>query len=427
MRLYFCSDKPGGFGGTDLYLSRQENGSWSEPVNLGEKVNTDGDEMFPFLHNDQTLYFASTGHPGLGGLDVFKINALLSDTSTVKNLGYPINTPEDDFGLILRPDGQTGYVSSRRAGQDDIYQFSVRQTEPTGIPLIVQVLDGLTDQPVPGVRMFINRQATAEPLEDTTDALGSIYLTVAEQALYEVAGELNGRHWSHPPINTQGMKKDQENRIKIYLFNEVTDFDAMDVVVFDRHDDEGDVLVNLNQRLYQWREESGQYYLAGEGHKILLSRTNELGPEPVGLMEKVEQVFAEGGLGLRSITVIENVYFDFDRNTVRPSAQVTLEKLTAVMQQHTTLRVTLDGHTDSRGSNLYNDRLSQHRSATVANYLIDQGIAPDRLLGGHWGEGRLANECSNGVLCTEEQHRRNRRVEFGIKDVSAKPELVAAD
>lgn len=425
-RLYFCSDQPGGFGGTDLYVSHYENGTWSAPVNLGKRVNTDGNEMFPYLHNDQTLYFASTGHPGLGGLDVFKVDASLSDTSTVQNLGYPINSSEDDFGLILRPDGQSGYVSSHRAGQDDIYQFSV-QAEQSEIQLVVQVIDGLTNQPIPDVRLFLKRLLKNERVESVTDSLGSIYLTVAEDASYDISGELNGRRWSHPPIETQGMKKDQENVVKIYLFNEMTDFDAMDVVIFDRHHDNGDVLASLNHRLYQWGEEDGQCYLESEGRKILLSRTNEYRGETVGLLDKVEQVFAEGGLGLRSITVIENVFFDFDRNNIRPSAQTTLEKLTSVLEQYPSLRITLGGHTDSRGTNEYNDALSQHRSATVVNYLTDQGIAQERLRASHWGEHHLVNNCSDGVPCTAAQHQSNRRVAFGIKDLSAKPELVAAD
>ena len=426
-RLYFCSDQPGGFGGTDLYVSHHKNGTWSEPVNLGEQVNTDGDEMFPYLHQDQTLYFASTGHPGLGGLDVFKVDASLSDTSAVQNVGYPINTSEDDFGLILRPDGQSGYVSSRRAGQDDIYQFSVRAEEESGIPLVVQVIDGLTNQPIPDVRLFLEQLGVNERLVSVTDSLGRISLIAAENTQYDISGELNGQHWNHPPIKTQGMQKDEENVVKIYLFNKVTDFDAMDVVIFDRHNDDGDVLTSINHRLYQWGEEDGQCFLESDVRRILLSRTNALSVEPVGLLEKVEQVFEEGGLALRSITMIENAFFDFDRNSIRPDAQATLEKLTAIMKQYPSLRISLGGHTDSRGTDQYNDALSQRRSAAVVTYLTDQGIAQERLRASHWGERQLVNHCSDGVPCSAAQHQSNRRVAFGIRDLRAKPKLVAAD
>ncbi len=426
-RLYFCSDQPGGFGGTDLYVSHYENGTWGKPVNLGEQVNTDGNEMFPYLHNDQTLYFASNGHPGLGGLDIFKVDASPSDIATVRNVGYPINTSEDDFGLILRADEQSGYVSSHRAGQDDIYQFNIQAEESSEIPLVVQVIDGLTNQPIPGVRLFLKRLVENERLASVTDSLGRISLVAAENALYDISGEFNGRHWSHPPINTQGMRTDQENVVKIYLFNEVTDLDAMDVVIFDRHNNDGDVLASINQRLYKWGEEDGQCFLESDGRRILLSRTNAPDTEPVGLLEKVEQVFEEGGLALRSIMMIENVFFDFDRSNIRPSAQATLEKLTSVMEQYPSLRILLAGHTDSRGTDQYNNTLSQRRSAVVVDYLTDQGIAQERLQDSHWGEHQLVNHCSNGVLCTAEQHQSNRRVAFGIKDLLAKPALVAAD
>jgi outer membrane protein OmpA-like peptidoglycan-associated protein/tetratricopeptide (TPR) repeat protein len=426
-RLYFCSDRPGGFGGTDLYVSRYENGTWGNPVNLGEQVNTDGDEMFPFVHNDQALYFASTGHPGLGGLDVFKVDLSLGDTATVHNLGYPINTSEDDFGMILRADGASGYVSSHRAGQDDIYQIGISSEAPNGIPLVVEVIDGLTDQPIPNVRLFLKRLVMNERMESATDSLGRVYLTAAENAIYDLAGELNGRHWNHPPINTQGMKKDEENVVKIYLFDQVTDFDAMDVVIFDRYHDDGDVLVSMNQRLFQWGEENGQCYLLGENRKILLSRISQGDAEPVGLLEKIEQVFEEGGIALRSITTIENVFFDFDRSTLRADAQKTLEKLVSVVERYPLLRISLSGHTDSRGTDAYNDQLSERRSESVVKYLLDQGIASERLQESHWGEQRLVNHCLDGVPCTAQQHQSNRRVAFGIQDFLAPPELVAAD
>ncbi len=426
-QLYFCSDRPGGFGGTDLYVSRYENGTWSEPVNLGERVNTDGDEMFPFVHNDQTLYFASTGHPGLGGLDVFKIDLSLSDTSAIHNLGYPINTSEDDFGMILRADGKSGYVSSHRAGHDNIYQFNAPSEVSKGIPLVVEVIDGLTNQPIPDVRLFLKRLVMNSLLESATDSLGRIYLTAAENAIYDLSGELNGRYWNHPPINTQGMKRDEENVVKIYLFNEVTDFDAMDVVIFDRYHDDGDVLVSMNQRLFRWSEENGQCYLSSENRKILLSRTSQDRTEPVGLLEKVEQVFEEGGIALRSITTIENVFFNFDRSALRADAQKTLEKLVSVIERYPLLRVNLSGHTDSRGTDGYNDQLSERRSKSVVNYLLEQGVAPERLQESHWGEQQLVNHCSDGVRCTAEQHQSNRRVAFGIQDFLAPPELVAAD
>ena len=122
--LYFASDKPGGYGGVDLYMSQRElGGSWGTPVNLGPKINTTGDEMFPFLADDGTLYFASNGHLGLGGLDVFSSSMIktgnkMTNWTEPENLGYPINTNADDFNYIIQKDNKHGFfVQTGRGGK----------------------------------------------------------------------------------------------------------------------------------------------------------------------------------------------------------------------------------------------------------------------------------------------------------------------
>ena len=127
--LYFASDKPGGYGGVDIYKSvRDQSGNWAAPTNLGPSINTSGDEMFPFVSNDGTLYFSSNGHLGLGGLDVFSATAVSTKEgwSAPENLGFPINTNSDDFGYIIDKENKNGYFVSNRAGgkgDDDIYKF----------------------------------------------------------------------------------------------------------------------------------------------------------------------------------------------------------------------------------------------------------------------------------------------------------------
>lgn len=127
--LYFSSNMPGGFGGNDLYKVERTNsaGEWSKPVNLGPKINTEGNELFPFIHENGNLYFASDGHLGLGGLDVFTVR-LNSPTTSVVNLGYGVNSNQDDFGFFLKEDKRSGFFSSNRdrgKGADDIYQFEI--------------------------------------------------------------------------------------------------------------------------------------------------------------------------------------------------------------------------------------------------------------------------------------------------------------
>lgn len=427
-RLYFSSDQSGGFGGTDLYVSYYRDGTWSTPENLGDQVNTDGDEMFPYLHNDQ-LYFASNGHMGLGGLDIYRTAEHGLATSVVENLGYPINTIEDDFGLILQPDGKSGYVSSRRAGQDDIYLFRKKELPPLpeDIELIVRVIDGLTNQPISNVMVLLNHQTTGQRTDYVTDTLGSIRLTVDDHSVFDVAGVYQGERWGHPPIDTHGMTPEQENMVTIYLYRGSSDTNMMDVIVFDRQGDKGDVLVSLGRQLYVWEEDDEQYYLKGEDRRILLYRAEPGRTQPVGLEEKIEQVFTQGGAVVRSLTIINNTYFDFDKHTIREDAQPELEVLANVMHRYPYLRIHASGHTDSRGSYAYNERLSQQRVQAVINYLKERGMDQDRVMGHYHGEHQLTNNCTGEVNCSAQEHQRNRRVEFGIWDTKATPSLIATE
>ena len=165
-RLYFSSDMPGGLGGTDLYVSYFENESWTTPLNLGPDVNTEGNEMFPFISETNTLYFASNGWDGLGGLDIFKSEVLEKGNTPPYNLGYPINSAQDDFALIVNPLGKVGYFSSRRlhgVGDDDIYKVLINkvtvETEvvdpeniPIGMAYDIMVVDNITGLELPTSR-----------------------------------------------------------------------------------------------------------------------------------------------------------------------------------------------------------------------------------------------------------------------------------
>lgn len=155
--LFFVSDRKGGFGGTDIYITvRKDDGTWSDPVNAGPVINTAGDEKSPFIHSDsQTLYFSSNGHPGLGGLDIF-FSRLTSDGKWTKpqNIGYPINTEYDDFGFIVSTDGKYGYFSSDRLGLGpggyDFYRFELHDAARPQKVLFVkgEVVQKNTQEPV---------------------------------------------------------------------------------------------------------------------------------------------------------------------------------------------------------------------------------------------------------------------------------------
>jgi outer membrane protein OmpA-like peptidoglycan-associated protein/tetratricopeptide (TPR) repeat protein len=163
--LVFASDMPGGFGGTDLYVSYRDGLGWSNPLNLGPGINTEGNERFPYLHEDGTLFFASDGLPGIGGMDIFAAPIEGSGWDGPQNLGYPLNSAADDFSIVWIRNRASGYLASNRAGSDDIYNFR-RQTTLSGT-----IVDARTGLPIPGVQLRV-RDVSGKDAQYITGADG---------------------------------------------------------------------------------------------------------------------------------------------------------------------------------------------------------------------------------------------------------------
>ncbi|MCS6833169.1 MAG: carboxypeptidase regulatory-like domain-containing protein, partial [Flammeovirgaceae bacterium] len=207
----FASDMPGGFGGTDLYVSYNINGQWTYPLNLGPKINTKGDEMFPYFHVDSTLYFASTGHQGLGGFDIYEVIYSIDRTEidSVANVGYPINSEADDFGLILDDVKRTGFFCSNRSGGKggfDLYKLEVLKISPTrrltahGEDMIGKVelkLKGFVVNKETKKRIPKAIVRLRNVLEDAytiikADSMGEFEFTIHNDAIYEIGSSAIG-------------------------------------------------------------------------------------------------------------------------------------------------------------------------------------------------------------------------------------------
>ena len=191
--LIFSSDLRGGYGGKDLWIVKQQKrGKWSDPVNLGPAVNTKGDEMFPFLHSDGTLYFSSTGHIGMGGFDIFKSTPDENDSySSITNLKYPVNSSGHDFGMIIENSGERGYLTSDRKGGkggDDIYQFELP-------PLILALKGVITDSKSGAILTNTNvvlSSSEGVAIETKTDNTGSYTFKLDPLLSYEILASLEG-------------------------------------------------------------------------------------------------------------------------------------------------------------------------------------------------------------------------------------------
>ena len=339
--LYFVSDRDveGSFGQTDIYkVSINEDGSYSDPENLGPNVNTEGREMFPFVAKDSTLYFSSDGYLNLGLLDIYKSNVLKENNAKPINLGAPYNSGADDFAFYINSENKTGYFSSNREGgkgSDDIYSFAAYECKQTVTGI---ARDSKTQEPLNAVSIEIINDAGVI-MQTITTATNGAYA-------YEI--DCNQKY------SIRGSKPNYKDDVQHFIAGSENNF-------------ENNVDLNL----------------------IPLCFGSEI--------------------------VINPIFFDFDKWNIRTDAQYELENIVSVMRDHPEMVIKIESHTDSRGSDKYNIKLSDRRAKSTRDYLLSRNIAPERIESAiGYGETQLLNECSNGVRCSKEKHQKNRRSKFLI-------------
>lgn len=337
--LYFASNMPGGYGQFDIYkASINSDGTLGEPENLGQKVNTEGQEMFPYISSNNTLYFSSNGHLGMGGMDVFYTREIDGKMAPIRNVGIPVNSNADDFAFSIDEVTGEGFVSSNRdggKGSDDVY--SVKKLQPLcDVLVIATVLDDETREPISGASVSL------------FDAEGNkiVSKTTNEEGIAEFIVEC-----------------EKESELEVVMDG----FDSKKVAVKGSSEEENKVQISLNPI-----------------EKLILADTIDLAP----------------------------IFFEFDKSNITAPAAFELDKLVQIMQKYPELVIKATSHTDSRGPESYNERLSDRRAKTTVQYVISKGIDASRISGEGKGESEPKIDCSAG--CTKEQHAENRRSEFLI-------------
>ncbi len=353
--LYFASNRKGGKGGLDIYRSKQdENGKWGKPSNLGESINTAGDESFPMLTEDGKLYFSSDGHPSLGGLDIF-VATKKGDNTTVENLGTGINTVSDDFGLSLKSANE-GYFSSNRPGgkgDDDIYFFHDGKNDPRIVKFVTKGVlfskdnKGIETPLASNVVKMLDENGGVIA-ETTTDADGGFSFPMEPSKNYVFYAEKEQHLTMRSPFTTVG---------KSPAYEALT---------------EKETTLNLDAKL---------------------------------VMDKIK---------LQQTFVVENINYDYDKADIRPEAAVEVDKIVQFLQDNPTISIELSSHTDSRGEDNYNLKLSKKRAETAKAYIVSKGIAANRINSAGYGETKpLIPDAA-----TEEDFQKNRRTEFKIIKVA---------
>ena len=347
--LYFASDMPGTVGQSDLFKVKiNEDGSYGNPENMGNKINTEGRETFPFVSAENELYFASDGHLGLGGLDIF-VSKIKKDGNLkeVKNIGEPANSGNDDFGYLVDSKTNIGYLTSNRVGgkgSDDIYKFIELKKLTCDQEIFGLVSDLDTDEIIPDAKI----------------------------SLYD----------------------DQFNFINAIA-----------------SDDKGNYSFEIDcEKSYYVRGEKEAYETKEQ--KITISKESGRTELPIFLEKKIKGV--TNGDDLAKTFGIKNIYFDFDKSIIRKDAAFELEKILDVMKRNPTMKIDIRSHTDSRGTFLYNENLSDRRAKSTIAWLINNGIDKSRLTGRGFGEKKLVNKCGDNIYCDKVSHQENRRSEFII-------------
>ncbi len=365
LTMYFVSDSiPGmkGKGGKDIWVVKRSspNGKWSKPENLGSKINTKGDEKFPYVRDNGELYFASDGHIGMGGLDIFKA-VKNGEVWEVENMRYPINSSKNDFGICFYEDKKFGYLSSDRNRYINLFEFSMPDLIFT---MRGKVIDSNTNQPLEGATVHLT-SPSGHDAEITSASDGTFRFNLRPNTDYTVIASKPKYLSAVVDRSTKGLKTSK-------------DFD---------------VVLDL--------------------------------------------------ASIRTTFELPNIEYDVAKTTLRPESMVSLDKLVKLLNVNSHITIELSANTDFRGSDEYNQKLSEGRAKSVMNYLISKGIKADRLTAVGNGEKNpkvITSKTKNGReilrkykflkdgdvlteefinnLETEEQkeicHQLNRRTEFRV-------------
>lgn len=354
--LYFASNRPGGFGGIDLYkATKLANGDFGNAVNLGPTINTAGNELFPRPTKDGKFFFASDGHPGLGKLDLFVAEKNQDGVQIVNNLGPSFNSQADDFGIFFTEYPKAGFISSNRAGgkgDDDIYFFEDKTPKPKIVNVLLNVYtkevksDG-KEAVLPQTRVVLYGGDKRQLGGDMSNAQGRVRFSLSPDSEYSIIASRSGYFSKSFPYTTKGKTPDPAT-----LIQEVTNITLDTTIVLDQ-------------------------------------------------------------LILEKSIVLDNIYYDLNKSSIRSDATPELDKLVKILKDNPSIRIELSSHTDARSSNEYNLNLSQQRAQAAVDYLVSQGIAADRLVAKGYGETKLLVPNAQ----TEEEHQINRRTEFKVIEV----------
>ncbi|HCW05956.1 MAG TPA: hypothetical protein DGG95_01175 [Cytophagales bacterium] len=393
--LFFASDRPGGFGGSDIYIGYKDSkGEWSRVKNLGAQINTEYDEDGPFISFDgKTLYFSSEAHKGMGGFDIFKaeaINLEKNEWGEPENIGYPINTPDDDIFYVTSKDGQRSYYASVREdglGYTDIYVIT--DLEKTKKQPEVAAKEPIKEEPKkeePKIEEPKKEVVKEEPKQE-----------VVQQPKKETPKKIIQPIKFLLTVVDASTKQPIDAKVKMQGLK-----DKVVVGAIDRGEGVTEFTIKSTTAL--------QYRITIEKEGYIFQTINEKVPAATTEEKTISKTVALQKLVVNAVSILRNIYFDFNKATFKTESYGELNRLEAMMKQNPVLQVEIAGHTDIVGTKAFNKSLSQRRADAVRGFLTSKGVDPRRVKTiGYGAEKPIASNDDE-----KEGRELNRRVEFKV-------------
>lgn len=451
--LYFVSDMPGGFGGADIYrVPILENFQFGKYENLGKTVNTEGQDMFPWINSENLLFFSSDGHVGLGGLDVFvAIPNVQGEYKKMLNVGKPVNSNRDDFAFIMDQSSRKGYFSSNRTGgigDDDIYSYRLDKPFKAGIILKGTIKDSKTNEILANSDIILKDKDGNIVASIKSNDKGEYEFVLDDDSEYTLVGNqdkykeefavIKTNSAISPEIN-QDLNLNKIPQISIYCVItdtkskkalegvnlSIVEIPSKSVVAETITPISGDFAKPMDE-LNVGDEITYEIRVAKPGYltKITTFKYKIEKEGVINIHEKIDLSIGiiEVGGDLAKLIDVKPIYFDLGKFYIRPDAQIELDKIVKVMNEYPSMVVELGSHTDCRSSKAFNMKLSDKRAKASAAYIKARISKPERIYGKGYGEAKLINDCGcEGKVvtrnCSEEEHQQNRRTEFIIKKI----------
>lgn len=437
-RLYFVSDMPGGSGGTDIYVCMDQGGQWGEPQNLGPAINTRRNESFPFIAADGSLFFASNGHPGLGGIDIYKATrGSDGEFAGVINLGAPVNGPKDDMALIMDPAGKRGFFSSNRPGgqgDDDIYAFEMLAPLEERYLCTGVVIDDEYEIPVSDVEVQLLDVKGELVATTRSDARGEYTFGVSKGTAYRIVARMNGRYDGEQHLSTENIERQQIITRDIHLvanagiwlrgvLREKGKFGFV----------QGATVTCVNLETFQTETKTtgdggdiDMRLQSNEEYEVIIERPGyfsiSIPITTIGVKQGIIDLNAARELELEPIIAGLPVPFKYIRwaeasAQLDPQARSELDLLVDRLKVNPGVNIEIGVHSDARGDAAAMTMLTQRRADAIMEHLRTKGVLKERVRARGFGATRLVNHCAAGVQCTEAEHAANRRNEWTVTSV----------